>query len=457
MSARRDIQFTWNPHNKATIVDCSFIVDSANANGLGIRSLKGSGRVAKVFMHSSDEEGAFLAGNPNPVSGPGSGSVDLGTAANFAIGAYAAIIGSTGSGSVVNGNMFITPDTLTSVTNFPPSVDNGVIHAADSAAVQAMIDATAAFVAMNALNAGATGISANLGGQTLAPGTYKESGAGSPATFHLANSGPETLTFNGAGTYIFLCASTLDTGAGGMPTMAFSGGATPSNTFIYWVVGSAATINIGVTASGGVFYGTVIASAAITATQPGTINGRLISLTAAVTLSDTNTVNGAGASGGGGGMVVILNDNYNRYLGGYSGCVCPVSGSTITSGLSVGSPYVIVSVGASTTAQWLAAGLPLKITPAVGVSFIAAATSVAGGGAVQAPKLGGSGIDHIEVIGNANLMNNMGKYEMEGPQADVGNGMMFVLQCFSNGVPVQPADGTVIGLNFYLNNSVQGV
>jgi len=66
MSNRRDIQFTYNPHNKATILDCSFVVDSANGNGLGIRSLKNSGRIANVYMHTSATP---AAGNPNPQAG----------------------------------------------------------------------------------------------------------------------------------------------------------------------------------------------------------------------------------------------------------------------------------------------------------------------------------------------------------------------------------------------------
>ncbi len=137
--------------------------------------------------------------------------------------------------------------------------------------------------------------------------------------------------------------------------------------------------------------------------------------------------------------------------------VSPLSGTSISSGMTVGAPYVLVHVGASTPAQLATAGLPLNITPAVGVAFIAAATSVAGGALVQAPALAGSGIDHIEVVGDANLMNNAGAYAMQGSQAQVGNGMMFVLQCFANGVPAAPADGTVIGLQFYMNKSAQGV
>jgi hypothetical protein len=231
---------------------------------------------------------------PMGVGGPPSpppGSPNLATSSGFAILAYAAITGSTGAGSVITGDMGIYPNNMSSITNFPPSTDIGIIHAADSAAQQALIDATSAFTAMNLLNGGATAIPSVLDGQTVIPGVYKEASG----TFNLAASGPGTLTFNGAGVYIFLAASTLVTGAGGMPTFAFTGGATPTNTFIYWAVGSAATLNVGVSSSGATFYGTVIASAAITATQAGTINGRLFSLNAAVTLSATNAVTVAGA------------------------------------------------------------------------------------------------------------------------------------------------------------------
>jgi len=51
--------------NKPVLIDCNFVVDSANGNGLGIRSLKGSG-VQAVYMHTSSTP---ATGNPNPASG----------------------------------------------------------------------------------------------------------------------------------------------------------------------------------------------------------------------------------------------------------------------------------------------------------------------------------------------------------------------------------------------------
>lgn len=56
--------------SQAVLIDCSFIVDSTNGNGLGIRSLKGAG-VQNVFMNTSATPGKGQNGilNPNPAAG----------------------------------------------------------------------------------------------------------------------------------------------------------------------------------------------------------------------------------------------------------------------------------------------------------------------------------------------------------------------------------------------------
>jgi len=51
-------------------IDCNFVVDSTNGNGLGIRSLKSNGYVRNVFMHTTQTPGSnegYL--NPNPAAG----------------------------------------------------------------------------------------------------------------------------------------------------------------------------------------------------------------------------------------------------------------------------------------------------------------------------------------------------------------------------------------------------
>lgn len=55
----------YSMHVSPVLLDCNFVVDSTNGNGLGIRSLKGPA-VQAVYMHTSSTP---AAGNPNPAAG----------------------------------------------------------------------------------------------------------------------------------------------------------------------------------------------------------------------------------------------------------------------------------------------------------------------------------------------------------------------------------------------------
>lgn len=92
-------------------IDCNFIVDSTNGNGLGVRSLKGSG-CAHVYMHTS---ATAAAGNPNPAAG----YILVQLANNYSgyIGGYSGFV-SPVSGSNVNISSGLTqfnPYVITSV------------------------------------------------------------------------------------------------------------------------------------------------------------------------------------------------------------------------------------------------------------------------------------------------------------------------------------------------------
>ena len=150
---------------------------------------------------------------------------------------------------------------------------------------------------------------------------------------------------------------------------------------------------------------------------------------------------------------VRLSDNYNRYLSGFSGFISPV-GSSQTN-IVANTAYVITSLGTATPAQWTAAGVPARYyttngLPNVGYAFVASVTTTIGGGATVAPSsTSGAGIDHIEVLGDPN--------QAMAPLD--GQGGHLVLQCFKNGVLTAPANGSVVSLSFYFNNSsivVQG-
>lgn len=154
-------------------------------------------------------------------------------------------------------------------------------------------------------------------------------------------------------------------------------------------------------------------------------------------------------------IVVNLQDNYNSYRFGGAGFVSPVSGTPInvTTGVTAGDAYVIVSLGSTSSAQWAALGVPSNITPAVGVAFVAPLTTTAtGSGVIEVPATAGSNIDHIEVIGDVNLANSNGALVL-----GAGQGMQLILACYKENALTAPASGTVIGLSFALNNSAQGV
>jgi hypothetical protein len=145
-------------------------------------------------------------------------------------------------------------------------------------------------------------------------------------------------------------------------------------------------------------------------------------------------------------IMLKLADNYNRYFAGFSGFVAPVSGTSVTT-VTAGKAYTIVSLGTATTAQWVAKGLPIGFTPAVGASFIASASGTIGGSAaVMEPAAGGSGIDHIEVVGNPNLT------LANSAQPSNGGGYI-ILACFDAGVITAPANGSTINLTAYLSDS----
>ena len=161
------------------------------------------------------------------------------------------------------------------MTGFPPGQVKGSIDAADSAALEAQNDLTAAYNAAAASPVTAT-IPVELGGTTETPGVYA-----SPAgTFGITG----TLTLDAQGDpnaiFIFKAASTLITASAS--NVVLVNGAQASN--VYWVVGSSATLG-----TNSILEGNVLAQASITVTTGVSLDGRALARTAAVTL-DTDTI-----------------------------------------------------------------------------------------------------------------------------------------------------------------------
>lgn len=97
---------------------------------------------------------------------------------------------------------------------------------------------------------------------------------------------------------------------------------------------------------------------------------------------------------------ITFKNNFNYYLGGFSGQIVPTT-SNSTTATTAGSVYVITALGTATLAQWQAKGLPPGLTPTVGQAFVATATGTIGGSAhVGIP--GVPLVSYVSVIGDPN-------------------------------------------------------
>ena len=155
----------------------------------------------------------------------------------------------------------------------------------------------------------------------------------------------------------------------------------------------------------------------------------------------TRNLKGAGVKSvvnvGTGLYMVTFDDEYYRYLGGFAGCVEPLSGTSVSAGsFSVGTAYVITSIG---TTNYNLIGVPSGSTPAVGMAFVATGAG-AGNGTAQATAAPGVAV--IDVVGDPNL-----SISQSGAPY-----MIIACRNFSDAL-ANPADGTVIGLDFMLRNS----
>ncbi len=203
-------------------------------------------------------------------AGAATAPVQLGTADAFAVlgGSTVTNVGS----SVLTGDLGLSPGTA--VTGFPPGIVNGSLHVADAVALQAQVDTTTAYnsVAGRALDQTVT---ADLGGQTLAPGVYDSATS-------LSLTGPLMLDAGGDPSAVFIlrAGSTLTTASNS--SVVLLNGASACN--VFWEVGSSATLGTGTA-----FQGTILALTSITADTGSTVTGRLLARNGAVTL-DTDTV-----------------------------------------------------------------------------------------------------------------------------------------------------------------------
>ena len=198
----------------------------------------------------------------------------LGVADPFSALGNSGVTGSTGSGTIVDGDVGSSP--TPSISNFPPSsvVPPYTVHFTNDLTVQqAHLDAIAAYNFLAAQGPGIV-LADQLDGAVLTSGIYSfASGAADLA-------GTGTLTLNGPGVFVFQVDSALTANVNSNVV----GTADPCS--VYWRVGTSATLN-GIT-----FSGNVIADASITIGSGSNVTGRALAGTGA-----TGAVTMAGSGG----------------------------------------------------------------------------------------------------------------------------------------------------------------
>ncbi len=138
-----------------------------------------------------------------------------------------------------------------------------------------------------------------------------------------------------------------------------------------------------------------------------------------VFMHTSTTPSGGNPNPEAGVIMVQLQDNYSKLLSQTSGVIAALDGSGQTS-TTAGRASVITVLGTATLAQWQTRGLPVGVTPAVGVCFIATTTGAIGGSAqVQRPLA--SNIAAIEACGSP-------AQSMALTQSAVNGGSIIILQ-----------------------------
>ncbi|MBL9193228.1 MAG: DUF3494 domain-containing protein [Opitutaceae bacterium] len=245
-------------------------------------------------------------------------SINLGTAAGFAILAGSQISDAGGATSVTNGNVGLSPATGAAIGLLPGQLENGSIYATETSAallITAQNDLTTAYndAASRPVTMALGDVDNQLGGLTLFPGVYS---FGHAATANLIG----TLTLDANGdlnpVWIFQATSDLVTAAGGPgspgASVVFLNGAGACD--VFWQVGSSATIG---TYSD--FAGHIMADQSIALQAYATLDGSALARIAAVTL-DHNLIDLEACATGQGGSTSV-----------------PEAGSTLTLlGLTVG-------------------------------------------------------------------------------------------------------------------------
>lgn len=491
------------------LIDCNLIVDPANGNGYGNRTLKGQG-VQAVYMNST----AAITGSVSSSSNPN------------VITSIAQGTGSLVAGMPIQGTGIPAGTTITAIlssSSVQMSANATGTHASESITYQAVGSPNPA--AGYALIHLSSNYNRYLGGF---------SGFGSPTTGSTINIDASDAALTPGTAYVIASVGVGPKGAATIAPVADSSGSLAStyftlydaygNVFVIWfsvsgvgsapnlglavqpgqkglhyvqqsivtndtaaTIGADLVVTIGALQSGinGVFSFTATGTTTVTVTS--TLNAPLAGIpidgNQVIAASNSQPVpifftisSGSATSGsiwtdGSGNLYTVSATIASQTLlkttgvqqpANASGTLTFVSGtgattalnySSAVAGLATGFTFAL-TVSDTNNDDWHAVGVPHGITPAVGVAFVATLTG-SGGSTGSVIASGVSDILSMEVIGNPNL--SLAPHAA-GPTARVGGWILVkMLGLPSSGqVPAvtAPASGSVVGMSFYVDSKL---
>ncbi len=153
-----------------------------------------------------------------------------------------------------------------------------------------------------------------------------------------------------------------------------------------------------------------------------------------------------------GNIIVRLQDNYQRLIAVEAMLQSANSGSDVkidNSAMTAGAVYVITTLGNATAAKWHTIGVPAGVTPAVGVSFVAASNGGAGNTLTSRVQTQATMTTmNIAVVGNPDTT------VAPNPTANQGYGASLILQSFdAAGALIAIPDGAKVFLKLIMSNS----
>ncbi len=379
--------------SQPVLIDCNFVVDATNGNGLGIRSLKGQG-VENVFMHTSATPGKGPNGllNPNPASGYA--WVQLSANYNRYLGGFSGFVAPVTGGAV---NIDSVSAALTIGQAY---VITSVGHAAaGTATIAPVADSSGSLASTYFTLFDAYGNTWIIWFSVSGVGARPNLGPAAPdgvAGLHYVQqsiaSGDTAATIGAA---LVLTIENLPSGIAGVFSFTASGTTTVTvvntNTKPYHLPGIPQDGTSVIPDQGPPVPITfTISSGSATAGSVWTDgSGHLYTVSATISSQTTLHTTGVGAPVGG----------TLTFVSG-SGASTALSFSAAVAGFATGFTFAL-TVNDFNLLDWQGVGLPKGLTPTIGQAFIAKATGF-GKSTGQVHLSGNSTIASVEVIGDPN-------------------------------------------------------